>query len=229
MEAKKTPKADLEKRKIVYWEIGMVAILAVALVAFNWRNYDKEVKEVTLRTVESEVEEVVVNTQEQETPPPPPEEIEQVATDLTVVENDAEIENEVGIINADDNANRAQEEYIPVEVVEEAQEEEEEIWVSVEEDPEFPGGLEALAKFLAENIQYPQLAKENNITGKVYLTFVVEKNGTVGNVKILRDIGGGCGAEAVRVVKSMPKWKPGKQQGQAVRTQFNLPIGFYLN
>ncbi len=229
MEAKKTPKADLEKRKIVYWEIGMVAILAVALVAFNWRNYDKEVKEVTLRTVESEVEEVVVNTQEQETPPPPPEEIEQVATDLTVVENDAEIENEVGIINADDNANRAQEEYIPVEVVEEVQEEEEEIWVSVEEDPEFPGGLEALAKFLAENIQYPQLAKENNITGKVYLTFVVEKNGTVGNVKILRDIGGGCGAEAVRVVKSMPKWKPGKQQGQAVRTQFNLPIGFYLN
>lgn len=229
MEAKKTPKADLEKRKIVYWEIGMVAILAVALVAFNWRNYDKEVKEVTLRTVESEVEEVVVNTQEQETPPPLPEEIEQVATDLTVVENDAEIENEVGIINADDNANRAQEEYIPVEVVEEVQEEEEEIWVSVEEDPEFPGGLEALAKFLAENIQYPQLAKENNITGKVYLTFVVEKNGTVGNVKILRDIGGGCGAEAVRVVKSMPKWKPGKQQGQAVRTQFNLPIGFYLN
>lgn len=229
MEAKKTPKADLEKRKIVYWEIGMVAILAVALVAFNWRNYDKEVKEVTLRTVESEVEEVVVNTQEQETPPPPPEEIEQVATDLTVVENDAEIENEVGIINADDNANRAQEEYIPVEVVEEVQEDEEEIWVSVEEDPEFPGGLEALAKFLAENIQYPQLAKENNITGKVYLTFVVEKNGTVGNVKILRDIGGGCGAEAVRVVKSMPKWKPGKQQGQAVRTQFNLPIGFYLN
>ena len=228
MEAKKSPKADLEKSKIVFWEIGMIAILAVALLAFNWRNYDNEVKEVSLRTVESEVEETVINTQEQETPPPPPEEIEQVATDLTVVENDAEIENEVGIINADDNANKAQEEYIPVEVVEEEQEEEEEIFMSVEEDPEFPGGLEALSKYLAENIQYPQLAKENNITGRVYVTFVVEKNGTVGNVKILRDIGGGCGAEAVRIVKSMPKWKPGKQRGQAVRTQFNLPVGFYL-
>lgn len=230
MEAKKSPKADLENRRGLYLEIGLVVILAAALLAFNIPSYDDEAKEFSKRTVETEVEEQVIQTQEQEeTPPPEPEEPEQVTTELKVVEDDAEITNEVGIIDAGDNANKAQEEFVPIEVEEEEEADEEDIFISVEEDPEFPGGLEALAKYLAENIKYPQLAKENNITGRVYVTFVVEKNGTVGNVRVLQDIGGGCGAEAVRVVKSMPKWKPGKQSGRAVRTQFNLPVGFYLN
>lgn len=88
--------------------------------------------------------------------------------------------------------------------------------------------MEALYKYLASNIHYPALAKENNITGKVYVTFVVEKDGSIANPRILRDIGGGCGQEAIRVVKSMPKWKPGKQRGKAVRVQFNLPVSFNL-
>ena len=228
MEAKKSPKADLEKRRGMYLEIGLVVILAAALVAFNVRSYDNEVKEVSQRTAASEIDDVIIQTKPEETPPPPPEEPEVVTTDLKIVDDDADIKNEVGLIDASDNASKAQEEFVPVEVKEEVQEEEEEIFITVEEDPEFPGGLEALGKYLSENIKYPQLAKENNITGRVYVTFVVEKNGTVANVKVLRDIGGGCGAEAVRVVKTMPKWKPGKQRGQAVRTQFNLPVGFYL-
>ncbi len=97
-----------------------------------------------------------------------------------------------------------------------------------EVDPEFPGGLEALYKFITDNLKYPQLALENAIQGKVYVTFFVEKDGSVSNVRILRDIGGGCGLEAKRVVEMMPKWKPGKQGGQVVRTQFNLPINFVL-
>ncbi len=97
-----------------------------------------------------------------------------------------------------------------------------------EVDPEFPGGLEALYKFITDNLNYPQLALENAIQGKVYVTFFVEKDGSVSNVRILRDIGGGCGKEAKRVVESMPKWIPGKQGGQVVRTQFNLPINFVL-
>lgn len=228
MEAKKSPKADLEKRRGMYIEIGLVVILAATLVAFNVRSYDNEVKEVSQRTADNEIEDMIIQTQPEETPPPPPEEPEVVTTELKIVDDDAEIKNEVGIIDASDNANKAQEEFVPVQVTEEVQEEEEEIFLVVEEDPEFPGGLEALSKYLAENIKYPQLAKENNITGRVYVSFVVEKNGTVANVKVMRDIGGGCGAEAVRVVKAMPKWKPGKQRGQAVRTQFNLPVGFYL-
>lgn len=228
MEAKKTQKADLENRRGLFLEIGLVVILAAVLVAFNVRKYDKEVKNVSTRTVASEIDADILNTPPEETPPPPPEEPEVVATDLTVVENDAELTNEVGLINADDNANKAQEEFTRVEVEEEEEVAEEEIFLVVEEDAEFPGGLEALSKYLSENIKYPQLAKENNIEGRVFVSFVVEKDGRVGNIKILRDIGGGCGAEAVRVVKSMPRWKPGKQRGKPVRSQFNLPVNFSL-
>ena len=84
-------------------------------------------------------------------------------------------------------------------------------------------------KYLAQNIKYPQLARENNITGRVFVTFVVERDGSVTGVRVLRDIGGGCGQEAVRVVKSMPKWTPGKQRGKAVRVQYNLPVNFSLH
>lgn len=228
MEAKKSQKADLENRRGLFLEIGMVITIAICLVAFNWRSYDKEVKEVNTRVAEDIIDAEILNTKEEETPPEPPEEPEVVTTELKVVGNEAEIHNEVGLINAEDNANKAQEEFHQVVTEQEEEEEEEEVQLVVEEDPEFPGGLEALAKYLADNIKYPQLAKDNGITGRVYVSFVVEKNGSVGNIKILRDIGGGCGAEAVRVVKAMPKWKPGKQTGRPVRTQFNLPVNFDL-
>ena len=97
-----------------------------------------------------------------------------------------------------------------------------------EPDPEFPGGYEALLKFLSENIHYPEEAKKEGIEGRVYVTFVVEKDGSISGVRVLRDIGGGCGEEAVRVVETMPKWKPGLQRGVPVRVQFNLPVNFKL-
>jgi len=95
-----------------------------------------------------------------------------------------------------------------------------------EESPVFPGGEQALYDFLRENIRYPQAAKDSNIQGKVYVTFVVEKDGIITNLKVLRDIGGGCGEEALRVLRMMPQWKPGMQLGKAVRVQYNLPITF---
>ncbi len=228
MELKKSPKADLENRKGLHLEIGLVVILAVVLVAFNFKSYDKEVKAVETRAVDFEIEDEVLQTQEEETPPPPPEETEVVVTDLQIVENDAEIENEVGLIDAGDNANQAQQEFTRVEVTEEEEAKEEEVFLVVEEDPEYPGGMEELYKFVGKNLQYPALAKENNITGRVYVSFVVEKDGSVSKVKVLKEIGGGCGNEAMRVVKMMPKWKPGKQHGRAVRTQFTLPVMFEL-
>jgi len=103
------------------------------------------------------------------------------------------------------------------------------IFTVPEIEPEFPGGIEAMYKFLASNIRYPQLARENNISGKVYVTFVVETDGSLSNFRLLRDIGGGCGSEAIRVVKTMPKWKPGMQKGEPVRVQFNLPVKFSLS
>ena len=114
-------------------------------------------------------------------------------------------------------------------IVEEEEEmEETQIFTVVEDEPEFPGGMEALYKFLAENIKYPKDALENKIEGRVYVSFTVEVDGSITNIKVLRDIGGGCGKEVVRVVKLMPKWKPAKQRGKPVRASFSLPVKFEL-
>ena len=107
-------------------------------------------------------------------------------------------------------------------------EDESQIFVFVEEYPEFPNGEENLYKYLGSNIKYPHDALENGIQGTVVVKFVVEKDGSISNVKAVRKIGGGCDEEAVRVVKRMPRWKPGKQSGKPVRTEFTLPIQFKL-
>ncbi|MCQ2300630.1 MAG: energy transducer TonB [Bacteroidales bacterium] len=105
---------------------------------------------------------------------------------------------------------------------------EEEVFLIVEQEAEFPGGLDALSKYLSANLTYPQEARDANVEGKVIVQFVIEKNGKVSNIKVLRDIGSGCGEEAVRVIKGMPRWKPGQQRGKPVRCQFTLPVNFQL-
>lgn len=229
MEAKKTPKADLEKRRGLYLEIGLVVIMAVVLAAFEKKSYDEEKIEVVQRTAMDEVEDVIIQTQQEELPPPPPPEQPEVTTELNVIEDDAESDKEMDMSTFARQEEATNIEITPVKIEEEEEEDEQEIFQVVENDPEFPGGVEAMYKYLAQNIKYPQLARENNITGRVYVTFVVEKDGSVTGVRVMRDIGGGCGAEAVRVVKSMPKWKPGKQRGKAVRVQYNLPVNFSLH
>lgn len=227
MELKKNPKADLEKRRGLYLEIGLVVILAASLIAFNVKSYDKDESTGFERQAEQVEEEIIIQTDIQEPPPPPPPEAPEVTTIIEVVSDDKEIEKEVTFSSevTDDTKNIA---IVQVQIEEEEDETETQIFTVVENEPEFPGGMDALYKYLAQNIKYPQLARENNITGKVYVTFVVEKDGSIANPKVLRDIGGGCGAEAIRVVKAMPKWNPGKQRGKAVRVQFNLPVNFNL-
>lgn len=227
MELKKNPKADLEKRRGLYLEIGLVVILVASLVAFEVKSYDKEISEGFQREAEQIEEEIIIQTDIQEPPPPPPPEAPEVTTIIEVVSDDKEIEKEV-TFSAEVDENTKNIEIAPVQIEEEEDETETQIFTVVENEPEFPGGMEALYKYLAQNIKYPQLARDNNITGKVYVTFVVERDGSIANPKVLRDIGGGCGAEAIRVVKAMPKWTPGKQRGKAVRVQFNLPVNFNL-
>ena len=228
MELKKNPKADLEKRRGLYLEIGLVVALAGVLLAFSWKKVDKETSDFAQIEHAQEEEEIVIQTADNTPPPPPPPaEVPEVTTVIEIVEDTKEDIQEVSF-NAevtDDTKNIA---ITPVKIEEEVDEEEVKIFTVVEQDPEFPGGMEALLKYLAQNIKYPQLARDNGITGKVFVTFVVERDGSIANVKLLRDIGGGCGAEAIRVVKSMPKWNPGKQRGKAVRVQFNLPVNFTL-
>jgi len=223
MEKKKTEKADLENKKALFFQIGLVLSLGLMLFAFEWKSYDKQTLDLGQRQAQEVLEEVVLQTQQNQPPPPPPP--PQQTTVLQIVENDKVIENEVNV-DAEANQKTVVEEYKPV--VEEKEVEEVEIFTVVEESPGFPGGDEARIKFLQNNIKYPQMARESNIQGTVYVTFVVEKDGRVTDVRVLRGIGGGCDEEAIRVIKAMPKWNPGKQRGKPVRVQFNMPIKFTL-
>ena len=143
------------------------------------------------------------------------------------VDDDVELKNELVIQDAND-ISKPDVPVVKIEIQVEEEVVEEEIFTVVEEEPSFPGGADKMYEYLYANIKYPQVAKENNITGRVYLSFVVEKDGSIANPKVLRDIGGGCGNEALRVIKSMPKWNPGKQRGKAVRVQYNIPVVFDL-
>ena len=170
-------------------------------------------------------------------PPPPPEEVEQkakfvapVVTTDSVVESNAlnqdDLSAKVTNVAIDENDFKV-EEKVEEKVIE--QEDKTPVFTVVEEMPGFPGGEESRLKFLQDNIQYPQVAKESGISGTVYVSFVVNSQGKVGDVKIMRGIGGGCDEEALRVIGLMPKWNPGKQAGKAVRVQFTMPIKFTLN
>ena len=227
MEAKKSPKADLEKKKGLFLEIGLVATLALVLLAFNLKSYDQKEIEIIQNHIDGPEEFDVDITRPDEPPPPPPEPEVVTPTELNVVADNEQVDDVD--INAEDDANTAQQEYVAP-VVETKDEEvvEEEIFISVEKMPEFPGGEEKLYKYLRDNLKYPDMATQQNIQGKVYVQFVVEKDGSIANPKVLRDIGGGCGDEALRVVRAMPKWNPGIQRTKKVRVQYTLPVNFQL-
>lgn len=169
-------------------------------------------------------------------PPPPPAALEQKVKFVAPVVTIEEVVEDIDIFNQDElNQNTVNEpvaiaeEFVaaPVEEVIEV-EESKPVLMIVEEMPSFVGGDEARNKFLNDNIKYPQQASENGIQGTVYVSFVVDSKGNVTDVKVVRGIGGGCDEEAIRVVRMMPPWHPGKQNGKQVRVLFNMPIYFKL-
>jgi len=224
MEAKKTPKANLEVKRTLFVQIGFIVALAAMLVAFEWKTYDIEQIDFKGRQVEN-VEEDLIEITNQNKPPPPPAP-PPTTTLINIVEDDVVVEDDL-VIDAEANQLTEIPKYVPI-VAEEEEVSEVEIFTVVEESPTFPGGDAARIKFLQENIKYPQIARESSIQGTVYVTFVVERTGKVTDVRVLRGIGGGCDEEAVRVIKAMPNWNPGKQRGKPVRVQFNMPIKFTL-
>ena len=226
MEQKKSQKADLENKKVIFTQIGLVIGLAVMLLAFEWKTYEKTVLDIGTRKVEDVAEDIIPIT-EQKIKPPPPAPVQQVVK-INIVEDDVQVDDDISIdVEADQNT-EVQEYIAPVKSDDEESAEEVQIFMVVESMPAYPGGEPALYAFLAENIKYPQMAKESGIQGRVFVTFVVERDGSVTDVRVLRGIGGGCDEEAIRVVKSMPKWTPGKQRGKSVRVQYNLPVKFTL-
>lgn len=222
MENKKSSKADLESKKVMFRQIGLIIALAVVFFAFEYKNYDKLSLDLSKRQVENITEEIVPITEQNVKPPPPPP--PQQVTVLQIVEDNVEVKDVE--INVEVSQKVAIETYIPVRQEEEVAETE--IFTVVESMPEFPGGQVKMLEYIARNIKYPPMARESGIQGRVFVNFVVEPSGAVSNVKIIRGIGGGCDEEAIRVVESMPKWTPGRQRGKAVRVSFNLPVRFTL-
>ena len=208
----------------MFTQIGLIISLAITWIVFEIKSYDKLEFADIGRTVEV-VEEEMVEITKQEQPKPQPVEVPKQTTQLTIVEDDVEVEDVD--INAEVDQDEVIEEYIAPEV-EEEEVVEAEIFTIVEEMPDFPGGLAKLADYLGKNIKYPQMARESGIQGLVFVNFVIEPDGSVSNVNVMRSLGGGCDEEAIRVVKSMPKWKPGKQRGKAVRVSYILPVNFKL-
>ena len=223
MEVKKNPKANLEKSKGIFLEIGYVVVLAIILIAFQWKDTGESISTLgELGDMDIEEEIIPITRQEEVKPPPPPP--PQVVEQLNIVEDDVEIEEELEI--EDTEADQDTE----VEVIVQEEEEEEEIFnfYVLEDKPLFPGGEGGLQKYIAKNTKYPEIAKENGITGKVYIQFVINKKGKVTDVKLLRGVDPALDKEALRVIKALPDWKPGKQRGKAVKVSFQVPINFTL-
>ncbi len=225
MEEKKSPKANLENKKLMFTQIGLIISLLIAWLAFEHKSYDKREIDPSLLNREVVVDEEMVEITKQEEQKPQPMEMPKQTTQLEIVNDDVEVEDIE--INAEVEQNEIIEEYVPVEV-EEEEVVETEVFTIVEEMPSYPGGDGKMYEYLGKNIKYPQIARESGIQGRVFVNFVVEPDGSVSNVKVLRGIGGGCDEEAMRVVKTMPKWKPGKQRGKAVRVSYTLPVVFKL-
>ena len=217
MEPKKNPEISLEKKKGLYFQIGLVITLIVILGAFEWKSYEKVDYNLGQLNLDDIEEEIIPITKQEIKPPPPPPPPPEV---IEIVEDEVEIEEELEIEETESD------EDIAIEIEEES---DDDFFMVVENMPEFPGGDVGLMKYIQNNVKYPPIAKEYNITGKVYIQFIVDKTGSVTNVKVVRGVDKNLDAEAVRVVKSLPKYKPGKQRGQNVRVMFTIPINFTLN
>jgi protein TonB len=224
MEPKKNPEADLEKKRGLYMQIGLALALIVVLGAFEYRSYEKVLSSLGDFNLEADWEEEIENTFREEKPPPPPP---PPPDEIVIVEDEEEIENEIEIEDTESDED--------MEMMVEEEEASDEIFMIVEDMPRFEGCADdactqqEIMRYIARNTKYPPIAKENNITGRVFISFVVDKTGEVIKVKILRGVDKYLDAEAVRVVGTMPTFKPGKQRGKAVNVQYNVPINFKLN
>ena len=228
MEIKKSPKADLEGKKTSNLLIGAIMVLAVLFVGFEWSERDKKVVTDT-GIVDPVFEEEIIPITEQEQPKqaPPPPEAPKAEEVLNIIENDSQVE-ESTIQASDDTQAAVEVKYTPVEV-EEEEVDEQQIFQVVEENPEFPGGMKECMKFLSNNIKYPQISQENGVQGRVIVQFVVNADGTIVDPVVVRGVDPYLDKEALRVIKLMPKWKPGKQRGKAVRVRYTQPVLFRLN
>ncbi|WP_436415206.1 energy transducer TonB [Petrimonas sp.] len=226
-EVKKSAKANIESQKVTAILMGMIVAIALIFFAFEWSTETKKLDEsVIVQDVLAE-EEIEITRRDPTPPPPPPPPAPEAPEVIEVVET--KVETTIDIRTEDDASRVQQETYVPPPPPKPKVEEvTEEIFVVVEEQPEFPGGNTAMMKFLSDNIKYPVIAQENGIQGRVITNFVVERDGSITDVQVVRGVDPSLDREAIRVIQSMPKWKAGRQRGSAVRVRFTLPVVFRL-
>lgn len=229
MEIKKSPKVELESKKQLYFLCGLVLVLAVLLLGFEWATKDvKKFENVGVEDANFE-EELVPQTLQQDVPPPPPPPPPAVVEELKIVEDTKEVA-DVEIATSEDDQKTQQQVVFTPPVVEEEDPAENQIFTIVEDMPVFPGGGEAaLTAFISKNTRYPVVAAENGIHGRVICSFVVDKEGKVVDAVVLRGVDPSLDKEALRVINSQPRWKPGMQRGKPVKVKFTVPVLFRLN
>ncbi len=221
MEIKKLPKADLEGKRIFFREIGLVVVLFVVYLCFQWSTKDVTVEDLSIDT-ESIIEDEVISTRIEKKKITPPK--QKVVEVIEVVDDEVELDEEDEPdfnedVDLDDE----------IEVIEMDDEEDDNVVFKVVQDmPEFPGGLKALYKFIYKYIKYPAVAAESGIQGKVFLKFVVTKSGKVDRIQVLRGVDPTLNKEAIRVVRMLPRFTPGKQRGKSVNVWYQLPVTFRL-
>lgn len=222
MEIKKNPLRDVERRKSSLLITGLVAALSFVLVAFEWTTFDHEINLSSNSWSNDLMEEEIVPISRMKAPPPPPPPVkdepfvivEELAPTTEPVEVSEPIIPEDPVVQSI---------AAPVEIIEE-----EPVLLSSSVMPEFTGGEEEMYRYLKNSVRFPAMAKESGISGAVYVTFVVDTNGAISEAKVLHGIGGGCDEEALRVIRNMPLWKPGIQNGKPVKVRYNMPIRFTL-
>ena len=229
MEVKKSPKASLENKKLLFTEIGLVAALGILYGAFEYSTKDKDVA-VLVDNTQVQIEDEMIAIQN-ETPPPPPEtpKIPVLSDQIDIIDDNIKLDDVFQTLEDDANLGVEIMDYKEVEVVEEVVEEEAIPFQLVEEKPSFNGGdANEFSKWVNSKLVYPEIAKENGVQGRVTLSFTVEKDGSVTNVRVLRGVDPSLDEEAVRVVKSSQTWKPGKQSDRAVKVTYTFPVIFQL-
>lgn len=226
MEPRKNPKYDLRQYKTLFFNIGLVVSLLMVIGAFEWRFYDdQDIMSNGTSNIEF-VESMDIPVTEQP-PPPPPKALRNVK--IIAVEDIEDIEEEIQINLDIEMTEETLVEKLPEVIIEEIEEEEsDEIFIIVEQSPVPIGGMAAFYEHVNETIKFPRQAQALGIEGRVFVQFVVGKDGELTDIHVIRGIGGGCDEEAIRVVQLAPKWKAGKQRGKPVRVKMVLPIIFKL-
>lgn len=229
MEQKKSSKADLENKKNMFFLFGLVMALGVTLLAFEWTTKPGKAESLgAIQTMDVE-EEIIPITREQQVKPPPPPPPPKTVEVLNIVDDDVEIEDELEIEDTDADDETVIDVDPVISTMKEEEEEEEQIYFNIIEDPaEFPGGDKALYNFISKSVKYPVIAQENGIQGKVYVKFVVDEQGSVSKAEVLRGVDVSLDREALRVINSLPNFKPGRQRGKPVKVYYNAVINFQL-